>query len=350
MLKRNNNGAKQPHHMVANRLEQEREREREREQKIIQWLENDLGYKRYTLKPASADASFRRYFRLYDKINTDSKIVMDAPPDKEDSHPFIKIAQSFYALGLNVPKVYAQNFESGFFLLSDLGSIDYLQALDKDNATRLYQDAIQALITLQCNNTLSLPLYDTALLQQEMNLFVDWYLVKHRQIQLTTAEQQMLNDSFALLTASALSQPQVCVHRDYHSRNLMLTADNNPGVLDFQDAVIGPISYDLVSLLRDCYVAWPEEQVSAWCRYYYQLTIKKALLKEVSYSQFERWFDLMGLQRHLKATGIFARLNYRDGKSGYLKDIPRTLAYVAAVSGKYPELKAFNQFVVKLSS
>ncbi len=321
-----------------------------REQQIIQWLENDLGYKSYTLAPASADASFRRYFRLQDKINADSKIIMDAPPDKEDSHPFIKIAQSFHALGLNVPEVYAQNFELGFFLLSDLGCIDYLQSLNGKNATQLYQDAIEALITLQCKNTLSLPPYDAPLLHQEMNLFVDWYLAKHRQIVLDTSEQQMIDSVFTVLAESALSQPQVCVHRDYHCRNLMRTDKNNPGVLDFQDAVIGPVSYDLVSLLRDCYVDWPADKVSAWSRYYFERAVDKGVLKEVGFPRFERWFDLMGLQRHLKAIGIFARLNYRDGKAGYLKDIPRTLAYVAAVSEKYSEFKAFNLFVRRLLS
>jgi len=316
-----------------------------RQQLIIHWIENDLGYTNYSLEPASADASFRRYFRLEDKINGDSKIIMDSPPEKEDSHPFIRIAGSLDEIGLNVPKIYAQNFEQGFFLLSDLGSIDYLSEINDSNADKLYQDAIQTLLRLQSNNGLLLPAYDAALLNQEMKLFIDWYLIKHIQLELSESQTNMLEMAFALLVKSALAQPQVPVHRDYHSRNLMVMPAMNPGVLDFQDAVEGPITYDLVSLLRDCYVAWPAEKVAQWLKHYHALATDKGLLQQINYQQFEVWFDLMGLQRHLKAIGIFSRLNYRDGKAGYLKDIPRTVAYVASVSEKYPELQEFNQFI-----
>lgn len=319
-----------------------------RQQDIIQWIENDLGYKNYSLKPASADASFRRYFRLEDKSNGDSKIIMDAPPDKEDSHPFIRIASSLGDIGLNVPKVYAQNFEQGFFLLSDLGSIDYLTEVNESNADQLYMDAMQALLVLQSQSNLSLPAYDAVLLNQEMNLFIDWFLVKHKQLELSQPETEMLKKAFAFLVESALAQPQVSVHRDYHSRNLMVTSAQNPGVLDFQDAVIGPITYDLVSLLRDCYVTWPAEKVAQWLKHYHELAIDKGLLQQTSHQQLEVWFDLMGLQRHLKAIGIFSRLNYRDGKAGYLNDIPRTLSYVTMVSEKYPELQEFNRFASEL--
>ena len=224
-----------------------------RHQQIIKWIENDLGYKNYSLESASADASFRRYFRLEDRINGDSKIIMDAPPDKEDSHPFIRIAGSLDKIGLNVPKVYAQNYEQGFFLLSDLGSIDYLTEISDSNADQLYQDAMQALLVLQSGNDLSLPAYNAALLNQEMNLFIDWFLVKHKQLKLSASQTQILEKAFAFLVQSALAQPQVSVHRDYHSRNLMVTPAQNPGVLDFPDAVPVPITNDLVSFLRDCY-------------------------------------------------------------------------------------------------
>jgi len=319
-----------------------------REIMIRQWLENDLGYKEYSLKPASADASFRRYFRVYDTVNDCTKIIMDAPPNKEDSRPFIRLAQSFSHLGLNVPQVFAQNFEYGFFLLSDLGCKDYLSSLDSTNANALYYDAIQALVSLQFSCNIDLPSYDSALLHQEMNLFIDWYLAKHCQRILTDSEQQLLERVFNRLVDSALAQPQVCVHRDYHSRNLMLCNDVNPGILDFQDAVHGPITYDLVSLLRDCYIAWPDVEVDRWREYYLQMAVDKGLLKSISSAQFEQWFDLMGMQRHLKAIGIFARLNYRDGKSGYLKDIPRTMQYVLSVSQKYAEFNEFNQFINEL--
>lgn len=320
-----------------------------RQQQIVQWIENDLGYKNYSLETASADASFRRYFRVKDKDSGDSKIIMDAPPEKEDSHPFIRIACSLEKIGLNVPKVYAQNFEQGFFLLSDLGSIDYLTEINDSNVDQLYQDAMHALVMLQAENDLSLPAYNADLLNQEMHLFIDWFLIKHKQLELSVVQKEMLEDAFSFLLKSALAQPQVSVHRDYHSRNLMVTPEKNPGVLDFQDAVMGPITYDLVSLLRDCYVMWPGNKIEQWLSYYHELATRKGLLQQITSQQFEIWFDLMGIQRHLKAIGIFSRLNYRDGKAAYLNDIPRTLSYVTMVSEKYPELANFNQFIVNYS-
>ena len=320
-----------------------------RRQQIVQWIEKDLGYNNYALEIASADASFRRYFRLEDKVNGDTKIIMDAPPEKEDSHPFIKIANSLEQLGLNVPKVYAQNFEQGFFLLSDLGSTDYLTKINDSNADQLYQDAMQALLTLQSKNKIVLPAYNLELLSQEMHLFIDWFLLRHKQLELSTSDIKMLEGAFDFLAQTALAQPQVSVHRDYHSRNLMVTAEQNPGVLDFQDAVIGPVTYDLVSLLRDCYVTWPADKVEKWLKHYHQIATNKGILQQVTYQQLEVWFDLMGLQRHLKAVGIFSRLNYRDGKVNYLNDIPRTMKYVTSVSEKYTDLKEFNAFVNKLA-
>jgi aminoglycoside/choline kinase family phosphotransferase len=234
----------------------------------------------------------------------------------------------------------------GFLLLTDLGSEQYLPALNADSVGRLYGDAMGALLTLQACGPQrdELPPYDEALLLREMELFREWYLGRHLGLALSAGEQRMLDETFRRLAQSALEQPQVAVHRDYHSRNLMV-APHNPGILDFQDAVFGPVTYDLVSLLRDCYIAWPREQVEAWALGYQELAIDCGILRLRDEERFLRWFDWMGVQRHLKASGIFARLNHRDGKPGYLKDIPRTLGYVREVAGRYPELAGLGEMV-----
>lgn len=315
----------------------------QRLQKLKQWLDDILDVNEYEIKPASADASFRRYFRIF--AGNRSYIVMDAPPDKEDSAPFVRIGQRFYDLGLNVPEILYQDLKNGFLLLSDLGKITYLQRLNEDSVERLYGDALGALITLQIG-TFSEPTflmnYDADLLNREMALFPEWYLAKHLKLVLTSEQQHVIEQCFHLLTESALQQTRVWVHRDYHSRNLMVTTENSPGILDFQDAVTGPVTYDLVSLLRDCYISWPRQQVEDWVNGYYQLAGESGIAMPDEKEEFLRWFDLMGVQRHLKATGIFARLCHRDGKSDYLKDIPRTLAYVDEVCGRYRELSAFG--------
>ena len=264
---------------------------------------------------------------------------MDAPPGQEDTRPFVAIARRLREIGLNVPEVLADDPGRGFLLLSDLGTQQYLAALDEGSVGRLYGDALGALVTLQaCGpGAGELPPYDEALLLREMELFRDWYLGRHLGLTLGAAEQQVLDNAFRLLAATALAQPQVAVHRDYHSRNLMV-APHNPGILDFQDAVFGPVTYDLVSLLRDCYIAWPQALVEEWALGYQHLAFDSGILRERDEERFLRWFDLMGVQRHLKAIGIFARLNHRDGKAGYLKDIPRTLAYLQTVAGRYREL------------
>jgi aminoglycoside/choline kinase family phosphotransferase len=303
------------------------------------WLRDDLKLASYTIAPASSDASFRRYFRVTG--DGQSRIVMDAPPDKEDCGPFIAIAGAMAGLGLNVPRILEADTRRGFLLLSDLGSRHYLQSLNERSADALYGDALRALRLLQTAplEGAGLPDYDRALLLREMALFRDWYLARHLRIGLSEAVDEVLEQTFAFLADEALAQPRVWVHRDYHSRNLMVTEANSPGILDFQDAVIGPATYDAVSLLRDCYVSWPRQRVLLWLRDFLAASQAEGGLQGVETGQFIRWFDLMGAQRHLKAIGIFARLNYRDGKPSYLPDIPRTLAYVVEVSALYPELR-----------
>jgi len=302
------------------------------------WLRDGLGIAFDEIAPASGDASFRRYFRI--QHGDESLIVMDAPPEKEDCVPFINIAAAMTKMGLNVPRVLQQNLEQGYLLLSDLGTVQYLEVLNEDSVDRLYGDALDALLLLQMakEDQHLLPPYDHALLMREMELVREWYLEQHLGLTLNTAQHQLLNGAFELLAQSALTQPYTWVHRDYHSRNLMALDSDNPGVLDFQDAVFGPVTYDLVSLLKDCYIEWPREQVLMWVSRHYQQLIKQNIISDVDQSTFIKWFDLMGVQRHLKVLGIFARLNIRDNKPGYLKDIPRTLSYVRGVCERYPEL------------
>jgi aminoglycoside/choline kinase family phosphotransferase len=319
----------------------------------MSWLQDELKLPEFDLQPASSDASFRRYFRVFPLNNApiseqdDTLIVMDAPPDKEDTGPFVKVATIMADIGLNVPLIRHSHLEKGFLLLSDLGSKQYLSALNESNVDQLYADALQALFTLQLKGPKDgeLPPYDHALLMREMELFREWYVKVHLKLTLSSQEEKMMSEVFERLAESALGQPKVCVHRDYHSRNLMLTPHNNPGILDFQDAVIGPVTYDLVSLLRDCYVAWPRERVEAWALNYLLQAAEAGIIAEKDQQRLMKWFDWMGVQRHLKATGIFARLNHRDGKPGYLQDIPRTLSYVVDVTSRYQELQPLNDFL-----
>ncbi|RMG27543.1 MAG: aminoglycoside phosphotransferase [Gammaproteobacteria bacterium] len=312
------------------------------------WLET-LGLAVEAMTPASEDASFRRYFRVH-LASGESRILMDAPPDKEPLGPFLDIAARLAAVGVHVPEVYASAPEAGFVLLEDLGATCYLEALDEDRVERLYGDALGALAAIQClADTEGLPPYDATRLQAEMSLFPEWLLTRHLGMTLTPAQHDLLERTRARLVEAALAQPRVFVHRDYHSRNLMVVPAHNPGILDFQDAVAGPVTYDLVSLLRDCYVAWPEDRVRDWALGYLQLAEQTGVLraKAVDEDTFLRWFDWMGVQRHLKAAGIFARLWHRDGKPGYLADVPRTLGYVVAVCRRHPELAPFGRFVAE---
>ena len=324
---------------------------------INDWLQNQLQLSNYDIAPASSDASFRRYFRITakDKVFSDyqagSLIVMDAPPFQEDTGPYIRMAKLLAGVGLNVPLVLEENAEQGFLLLSDLGSTQYLSILNANNVEPLYSDALAALLTLQAQGPREqgeLPAYDRSLLQRELEIFREWYLQKHLGLRLSQRQQGIIDNAFALLIDVALEQPVVCVHRDYHSRNLMQTDKDNPGILDFQDAVIGPVTYDLVSLLRDCYIAWPREKVESWALSHKAKLEHAGIIASMDNSQFLRWFDFMGTQRHLKATGIFARLDQRDGKPEYLNDIPRTLSYVIDVSGRYDELQDLNQFLISI--
>ncbi|TNF99663.1 MAG: aminoglycoside phosphotransferase [Gammaproteobacteria bacterium] len=320
----------------------------DRTEQISQWLKSH-GYDVKSLEAASSDASFRRYLRV--DMADGSRIVMDAPPENKDCRPFVDVARALFNAGLNVPEILEEDIERGFLLLGDLGDRLYLDELNEETVERLYGDAIGALLAMQASGPHEgeIPPYDRELLMQEMELFRAWFLQKHLQLELDDLVNQMLDISFDLLAENALEQPQVCVHRDYHSRNLMLTETNNPGILDFQDAVFGPVTYDLVSLLRDCYIAWPREQVEDWVLGFHDLAMQSGILnRDLHYDekQFLRWFDLMGVQRHLKAIGIFARLNHRDGKSGYLKDIPRTLNYVEEVSSRYEELEPLYHYII----
>ncbi len=297
-----------------------------------------LPSKRFTLAPASEDASFRRYFRVTLEDGR-SFIAMDAPPDKEDCRPFVRVARLLHDAGVNVPRVHAQDLDQGFLLLSDLGTRTYLQQLaGKDaaqSAPQLFGDATDALIKWQlASRPGELPPYDESLLRREMNLFPEWYLQRHLG---KTAPTDALEGIFSLLVKSALAQPSVYVHRDYMPRNLMV-CEPNPGVLDFQDAVLGPITYDAVSLVRDAFLSWEEEQVLDWTVRYWEKAKKAQLPVDADFGEFWRAFEWMGLQRHLKVLGIFARINYRDGKPKYLADTPRFVNYALSVAKRYRQL------------
>ncbi len=327
----------------------------QRIEQIKQWLGNDYQADIFSFEPASTDASFRRYFRVkfhnsvFEQPPQQSFIVMDAPPDKEAITPFIDIDRQIEQVGVNVPHIYAINRADGFILMSDLGNTPYLKLLcsepDEEWEKRLYSDAMSALLIMQRGihadsfvaMDTQLQNYDSTLLRQEMQLLPDWYAKVHCQQQLSEADESILEQAMTCLIDSALEQPQVFVHRDYHSRNLMYVQEHNPGVIDFQDALLGPITYDLVSLLRDSYIAWPEEQVYDWVEQYREVLLRENLLIDDDKTQFIRWFDWMGIQRQLKVVGIFSRLNYRDGKDNYLNDIPLTLEYLFNVASRYPE-------------
>jgi aminoglycoside/choline kinase family phosphotransferase len=294
---------------------------------------------------ASGDASFRRYFRLT-QSGMPSRIVMDAPPPQEDCRPFAEMTARLRETGVHAPEILAMDLEQGFMVLEDFGDATLLPHLTQESADQLYGSAMTSLLTFQQGaKTENLPAYDEPMLMREMQLFPDWLLEKHLDLKLSDDSKKMLARTFNALTEAALEQPKVFVHRDYHSRNLMLLSDNRLGVIDYQDAVLGPVTYDLVSLLRDCYIAWDDALVSRWCHAYLEGAIATGVMNETHRLRFKRWFDWMGVQRHLKASGIFARLNHRDGKTGYLGDIPRTLNYIVNVGKQYEELMPLSEFV-----
>jgi len=307
------------------------------------WLGTIPRFDGAQIEPLAGDASFRRYFRV---ITASERVVaMDAPPEREDCGPFIAIGSHWHAQGIRVPAILERDDEQGFLLLEDLGDDLLLGSLSEDTVDHLYTCAIDELIRLQAlpaSDRYPLPHYDQALLQREMALFPDWLLTRQLGMTLDTQEQSLLTCAFNLLEKSALNQPQVTVHRDYHSRNLLvLPGEDRPGVIDFQDAVRGPVTYDLVSLLKDCYVRWPDQQVAGWRDSFYSKAVDAGLLR-CDLETFTQWFELMGMQRHLKAAGIFARLAMRDGKQRYLADIPRVLGYLLDASARQPALQGFH--------
>ena len=316
------------------------------------WLAATLPGQPFDLAPASADASFRRYFRASFADGSPSRIVMDAPPEKEDVRPWLHVAELFRAAGAHVPEVLAQDLDHGFLLLSDLGSTTYLNALhtpagqepDLHRAAHLYADALGALAAIQSASRPGvLPEYDRALLLRELQLFPEWYIARHKGVTLTDAETAMLDTAFERILAVNLAEPQVFVHRDYHSRNLMLLdpADGlgaNPGIIDFQDAVYGPISYDLVSLFKDAYIHWDEDFILDMLIRYWETARKLGLPVRAEFADFHRDFEWMGVQRHIKVLGIFARLCHRDGKDGYLADMPLVMDYLRRACKRWRDL------------
>jgi aminoglycoside/choline kinase family phosphotransferase len=308
---------------------------------LTRWVADLVSEPAPAIAPASADASFRRYFRVTPVApwrGRPTLIAMDAPPPMENCRPFVHIASLLAAAGVNAPPVLAQDLDRGFLLLGDLGTVTYLDALDERSAHGLYLDAIDALIRFQrTSREGELPPYDEALLARELALYPDWYVARHRGVTLTPAQRAVLDDAFARILANNLAQPRAFVHRDYHSRNLMVSAPN-PGVLDFQDAVHGPITYDLVSLLRDAYVAWDEERQLDWAVRYWERAKQAGLPVDADFGAFWRDFEWMGVQRQLKVLGIFARLAHRDGKLGYVDDMPRVATYLRGACSRYREL------------
>lgn len=307
----------------------------------LAWVRQALDDETLTLASASADASFRSYWRTHHDGR--SWIVMDSPPAQEDPRPWLEIGTRLSTAGLHVPAVKACDLEQGFLLIEDLGSQLYLPALNDDTVDALYCDAMDALLRMQRDaDTTGLPPYDHAFLQRELEIMPEWFLRRHLGYTPECEEWDVLESAFTVLLHNALEQPRSFVHRDYHSRNLLVTARNNPGIIDFQGALHGPITYDLASLLRDCYIVWDRARVVGWVESYRQrLQAAQLIDVNVGPQRFRRWFDLIGLQRHIKVLGIFCRLGYRDGKLGYLDDLPRVYDYVIEVAGAYPELADF---------
>lgn len=327
-----------------------------RYQMLVDWLAQELpalfagqGWGEVpsaSLSPASSDASFRRYFRW--QAGERTFIVMDAPPPQEDCRPFVRMAELLAEAGVHVPQVLLADLPRGFLLLSDLGRQTYLDVINADNASALFEDALQALVAFQrLPRPAEFPEYDRALLKRELQLFPDWYVARELRAEFTAAQQQAWERICELLIDSALAQPQVLVHRDYMPRNLMLSTPN-PGVLDFQDAVWGPVTYDVTSLFKDAFLSWPQARVETWLQRYYQLAGEVGIALPSSFAEFQRASDLMGVQRHLKVIGIFARICHRDGKPKYLGDVPRFFAYIDEVLSRRPELAELGQLLAQL--
>ncbi|MGH8636563.1 MAG: aminoglycoside phosphotransferase family protein [Burkholderiales bacterium] len=318
----------------------------DRSEQLRLWVCDQLGAQPASIAAASEDASFRRYFRITHADGT--LIAMDAPPPQENCAAFVRVAELFGRAGVNVPRILAQDLARGFLLLTDFGATTYLQALPDADVEHLYRDALQALVRIQAASTAAaLPEYDAALLRREVALFPDWYVERHLGRVLTKEQRERLERTFDAVIARNLAEPRVYVHRDYHSRNLMLT-DPNPGILDFQDAVLGPLSYDLVSLLKDAYVEWPEERVIDWAVRYWEMARRAGLPVRADFAEFYCDFEWMGVQRHLKVLGIFARLWHRDGKARYLDDLPPVLRYLERAASRYRELNPLARLLDQL--
>ena len=302
---------------------------------LASWLRDALATSAFEIERASEDASFRRYFRV--RTGSGTWIAMDAPPPMEDCRPFVAVLGMLRQAGVHAPSLRAADVERGFLLLDDLGARCYLDVIDGSNADVLYTDAFEALLDMQSRiGRAQVPAYDERKLRDELELFRHWFLARHLGIGLDGTLNAALDRLFDALVQVCAEQPQVFVHRDYHSRNLMYMATHNPGIIDFQDAVDGPVTYDLVSLLRDVYVRWPAQRVTGWVDAYHDLAVERGIV-DAGRERFRRWFDLTGVQRHLKIAGIFARLWHRDGKPRYLNDIPLTLAYLSEIAPRHPE-------------
>jgi aminoglycoside/choline kinase family phosphotransferase len=315
---------------------------------LKQWLSQQFSEENIQLTALSGDAGFRCYFRFF--LNGNSYIAVDAPPDKSNNAAFVFMQKSLNKQNILVPEIVAVDLALGFFCLADFGETLLADILTQENMVNTYQKAIEILPHIQLalpDKTIELPNYNTAFVELELNIFPEWLLTEHLSITLTDNEQQQLKHCFSFLTDNILSQPQVLVHRDYHSRNIMVLENGELGIIDFQDAVIGPITYDIVSLLRDCYLKWPDENVTLLLSNYISTIAKQYSLTHIPLEQWQRWFDLTGIQRHIKASGIFARLHHRDNKSGYLNDIPLTLSYIVEISHKYPELAFIHQLLLE---
>ncbi len=314
-----------------------------RQQRLSHWIKQQFGNDIGKLELLVGDASFRRYFRF--NCREQSFIAMDSPPNLEDPRLFVKVTQAYQQLGLQVPNILYADLEQGFLVITDFGNQLYHSSLDKHNVDQFYKSALDDLLIVQtCCEVAGedLPLFGKENLTTELNYFKEWFIERLLDIELTTGQLQQLTKVFDILVDNAISQPQVGIHRDYHSRNLMWV-NQRVGLLDYQGASIGPITYDVASLLRDCYIGWPAEQVEQWLNYFYQrLIVNQRIYPEVNFELFRRWFDLMGIQRHVKAIFIFARKALRDGDEFYLQFIPRALSYVQAVIVHYPELKDFS--------
>ena len=316
-------------------------------QALNQWLNQQFSEENIQLTALSGDAGFRCYFRFF--LNGNSYIAVDAPADKSNNAAFVFMQKNLSKQKILVPEIVAVDLSLGFFCLADFGETLLADILTLENMVKTYQKAIEILPRIQLalpHNTNELPHYNQAFVELELNIFPEWLLTEHLSITLTDNEQQQLKDIFSILAENMLSQPQVLVHRDYHSRNIMVLENGELGIIDFQDAVIGPITYDIVSLLRDCYLKWPDEDVTLLLSNYINTIAEQYSLTHISREQWQRWFDLTGIQRHLKASGIFARLHHRDNKSGYLNDIPLTLSYIVEISQQYPELAFIHQLLL----